>query len=422
MYLRANQNSGSAAVAQQSNTTGSTNVVGIPPQGKLYHGVYPGGVTGEEDDITPKNLSSYEQLAGKAATWVYFSDNWYKGRSFPIETATWIRSTGSIPFIRLMLRSSPQQNVSERMFTLDRIINGTFDNDLRRWADAARNFSSPLLVEYGTEVNGMWFPWNGYWNGGGAIGPEKFRDAYRHIVQVMRNEGANNIVWVFHANDDDVPNEPWNYVENYYPGDKWVDWIGVSVYGAQSPIDNNTRQFREMMDQVYPRLASLNATKPIVLLEFGASGGNPKVDQAVWAGNALANLTTFRWPRVIGFSWWNEAWPNDDNPAHNSDMRLQDNPALAAVFKKYVGMNGNVLGTAAIVGTSVTTTSSSQTTATTTTTTPVPEFPNVRLAFLLTILMVVVVFIFVRMRGRTRIRIPSGPLSVLVAQEALYRQ
>jgi hypothetical protein len=50
------------------------------------------------------------------------------------------------------------------------------------------------------------------------------------------------------------------------------------------------------------------------------------------------------WPRVFGFSWWNEAWQNDDNPDHDTSMRLQDNPALAAVFKKQVGGNANVLG------------------------------------------------------------------------------
>ena len=26
----------------------------------------------------------------------------------------------------------------------------------------------PMLVEFGTEMNGYWFPWNGKWNGAGA--------------------------------------------------------------------------------------------------------------------------------------------------------------------------------------------------------------------------------------------------------------
>jgi hypothetical protein len=347
--------------AQPTDAAGGGRFAGAPPPGKLYHGVYPGGVSGEEDDIRPENLTSYEQLAGKSAAWVYFSDNWYKGRSFPLETATWIRSAGSVPFIRLMLRSSPQQNISEPTFTLARVVNGTFDADLRAWAQAAKSFGSPLLAEYGTEVNGRWFSWNGVWNGGADLGPARFREAYCHIVQVMKGEGASNIVWVFHVNHNDVPADPWNRFENYYPGDKCVDWVGVSVYGPQSPLDDETRSFRDIMDEVYPRLITLNSTKPIVLLEFGASAGNPRVDQAAWAGNALGNLTSFRWPRMIGFAWWNERWPNDSNPAHDTDMRLQGNPALASVFKTYVGVNDNVLASALIASPAASTSTSTST-------------------------------------------------------------
>lgn len=328
VHVLVNQHNGWTVAAQQNSPALQT--LSIPPLGTLYHGVYPGGVSGEEDDIVPENVTSYERLVGKSAAWVYFSDNWYKGRSFPLDTATWIRSMGSIPFIRLMLRSSYEQNVAEPTFTLSRIASGAFDSDLRKWAQAARDFGSPLLVEYGTEVNGFWFSWNGYWNGG-PDGPEKFRDAYRHIVQVMRDEGASNILWVFHVNSRDIPSESWNRLENYYPGDSWVDWIGVSVYGPMSPTDYPD-QFRKRMDSVYPRLASLNATKPIVLVEF-SSIGDPQVDQAAWAGNALADLTSLRWPRVIGFSWWNEP-----------PFRLQDNPAAANAFKNYVGLKDNVLG------------------------------------------------------------------------------
>ncbi|MEW6233504.1 MAG: glycosyl hydrolase [Chloroflexota bacterium] len=311
-------------------------------------------MTGEEDDVTSEGLRSYEQLVGKSATWVYFSHNWFRGRSFPMQTASWVRDAGSVPYIRLMLRSDAIQGHAEPTFTLSRILKGEFDADLRAWARAAREFGSPLIVEYGTEVNGEWFPWNGIWNGAGTLdgygdpsspdGPERFRGAYRRIIGICREEGADNITWVFHVNNQDVPEEPWNRLEGYYPGDDWIDWLGVSVYGAGTPMDSEWPQFRELMDQVYPRLAALSPSKPIILAEFGVTAGNPLGDQAAWAESALTDLTALRWPRVIGFSWWNEAWQNDDNPAHNTNMRLQDNPALADVFQRLVGAKNNVLG------------------------------------------------------------------------------
>ena len=331
----------------------------LPPAGSIYHGVYPGGHI-DEDDITPADVRSYEKSAGKHAAWVYFSNSWYRTRSFPVETATWIRERGSVPFIRLILMSGPERPKPEPEFTLDRIIRGEFDSDFKAWARSARDFATPLIVEYGTEVNGEWFPWNGKWNGGGATtgygdpnepdGPERFRDAYRHIIELMRSAGAGNITWVFHANGDDQPGESWNSLENYYPGNQWIDWIGVSAYGPQTPLDEYSDTFRSMMDSAYPRLASLSSSKPIFVLEFGVTSGNPYVDQAEWAGSALRDLTSLRWPRVAGFSWWNEKWPNDDDPAHNTDMRVQDNPDLSDAFKRLVGAKDTVLGRPIILG------------------------------------------------------------------------
>ncbi|MBN2116642.1 MAG: endo alpha-1,4 polygalactosaminidase [Anaerolineales bacterium] len=326
----------------------------LPPEGSLYHGVFPGGITGEEDDLTPSDLRSYEQSVGKKAAWVYFSHNWYRGREFPTETASWIREAGSVPYIRLMLRSDAEQDHAEPFFTLDRIISGDFDADFHAWAGKARDFGSPLIAEFGTEMNGEWFSWNGVWNGGGTLdgygepgeydGPERFRDAYRHIIAIARDEGADNILWVFHVNNDDWPDEDWNRFENYYPGDEWIDWLGVSIYGAQTPFDDEWPIFRDAMDTVYPRLVALSPDKPIVLAEFAVAANNPLGDQAEWAQAALTDLTSRRWSSLIGFSWWNEYWQNDDNPKHDTTMRVQDNPALGAVFQQRVGANRHVLG------------------------------------------------------------------------------
>jgi len=334
--------------------TAITNFIPLPPQGCLYHGVFPGGITGEESDITVNDLRSYEEAAGKSAVWVYFSHNWYEGREFPLQTATWIREAGSIPYIRLMLRSSWEQGIAEPLFNPQNIIDGQFDDDFHAWCASARDFGAPLLAEYGTEVNGEWFSWNGVWNGGGETegygdptepdGPERFRDAYRHIIQICSDESAENITWVFHINAGDFPEEDWNAFENYYPGDEWIDWIGVSFYGVQTPLDDYWQEFREGLDAVYPRLDALTPDKPLFIAEFGVTKNNPLGDQAEWARAALTDITSFRWPRIMGFSWWNEGWQNDDDPTHDTTMRLQDNPELQAVFQELVGNNSSVLG------------------------------------------------------------------------------
>jgi hypothetical protein len=322
----------------------SASPIAPPPAGQLYHGVFPGGFNQNEDVIDQADLISYQQTVGKKAAWVYFSNNWFRNRAFPSAEAGWIRDNGSIPFIRLMLRSSEELNTAEAVFTLDRINNGDFDNDLKAWARSAKEFKTPIMAEYGTEVNGSWFSWNGAWNGGTGTGPKKFQEAYRRIIRIAREEGAANLLWVFHVNDRDDPPEYWNRLENYYPGDDWIDWLGVSVYGAQKPSGETNVRFRKLMDKVYPRLVKLAPDKPIALLEFGITSLNKQIDQADWADRALKDLTGRRWPRVIGFAWWNEAWHNGSDPRNDTNMRVQDNPALAKVFKKRVGANDKVLG------------------------------------------------------------------------------
>jgi hypothetical protein len=81
----------------------STNAIAEPPAGKLYQGVFPGGRDGMGGDIVPADVRGYQRLVGKRPTWVYFCNNWYQSRRFPMATASWIRANGSIPYIRLML-------------------------------------------------------------------------------------------------------------------------------------------------------------------------------------------------------------------------------------------------------------------------------------------------------------------------------
>ena len=92
--------------------------VGEPPAGKIYHGVYPGGTTGEEDDITPADVGTYEAEVGKRVAWVYFSHNWYSSRQFPVATATWIRDRGAVPYIRLVVRADASSSSPRRPLTL----------------------------------------------------------------------------------------------------------------------------------------------------------------------------------------------------------------------------------------------------------------------------------------------------------------
>lgn len=313
--------------------------IATPPQSKLYHGFYWGGIGSDthdptEHDVTPADVARYEQAVGAKTAWIYFSDNWFESRKFPAEMCGWIRDLGKVPYVRLMLRSDVDQRHAEKRFALRKIIEGEFDVDLRAWARDAKAFGSPILIEWGTEPNGDWFAWNGKWNGGAREGPARYIAAYRHIVDLMGAEGAGNLQWVWHVNWYDEPERKWNAFENYFPGENYCDWIALSAYGPTTPrMDEGTESFRFKIDEVYPRLTRLAPNRPIIVAEFGSDLHNRHVDVVHWAKAALENLFSDRWPAIIGFCWWNEGWQNDDHQKHDTDMIILHDVDLVRVFR-----------------------------------------------------------------------------------------
>jgi hypothetical protein len=319
--------------------SGKTPHVYRPPLGRLYHGFYWGGVGTDthdptEHDVTPQDVARYEQAVGKQSAWIFFSDNWFESRRFPAAMCGWIRGLGKVPYVRLMLRSNVDQEHAEKRFSLQKIIAGDFDVDLRAWARDAKAFGSPILMEWGTEPNGDWFSWNGKWNGGAKEGPKRYIAVYKHIVDLMRAEGADNLQWVWHINWYDEPEAKWNAFENYFPGENYCDWVALSAYGPTTPMMNEgTESFRFKIDEAYSRLTSLAPHKPMIVAEFGCDLHNRHVDVVRWTHGALEDLFSNRWPAIIGFCWWNEGWQNDDHKKHDTDMIILHDVDLTRVFR-----------------------------------------------------------------------------------------
>lgn len=318
-------------------SAGSPVLLCLPGNGTLWNGVFaPVQYHLHEMEITDASIRSYINLTGVPPEIIAFSHEWEINRSFPGEQIGIIRSYHAIPYIRLMMRYDVHQYRPEPIFTLKRIREGYYDNDLAAFARDARELGIPIIIEYGTEVNGWWFSWNGYWTGE-EKGAELFREAYRHIIRTMKEEGADNLIWVYHINWISVPDEFWNTYSAYYPGDEYIDLIGVSIYGAQKPYTHNNRSFAEMMRTGYQAAHAISPGKRIILSEMGTDLFNPFVPASVWTDHAFRDLITERlWPDVFAFIWWNSAWPNDNNPKNNTTMRIEENEAIQDIFKKYL--------------------------------------------------------------------------------------
>src|SRR5207247_7587356 len=85
-------------------------------------------------------------------------------------------------------------------------------------------------LRWGWEMNGDWEPWSGAQNGGSSGGAASFRAAWHHIHDIFSEVGAWNVVWVWSPNSGDLPHARWNHFSNYYPGDRYVDWVGIDGF------------------------------------------------------------------------------------------------------------------------------------------------------------------------------------------------
>lgn len=293
-----------------------------------------------EDKVSTQAVSKFESLIDADIAWGYFSNNWFDGIEFPHEQVDALIEAEVTPYIRMMPRTNFSPTPKNWTYTLERIADGAFDDDLRRWARAAKDTETPLIIEFGTEVNGDWFPWNGRYNGRGITteygddtkpdGPERFIAAYRHIIDLFREEEVMNVTWVYHLNAQSSPEASWNQPMSYYPGDEYIDWIGVSVYGAQHPDDPWT-SFVSVFDDAYNEIVSATE-KPIAIVEFGlAEGPNPQ-SKAHWLQNMFATFHDGLYPRVYALSYWHSSWTNEDGSISN--LRIDSSPRSLEVFVK----------------------------------------------------------------------------------------
>ena len=171
---------------------------------------------------------------------------------------------------------------------LDDIISGTHDAMIRARAQAVKAIGQKFFLRWGHEMNGNWYPWDGAHNGANAAATAKYIAAYRHIHDLFVAAGATNALWVFCPNVDSVPGDAWNQWSNYYPGDAYVDWIGVRrLQLGNRPVRRRRWQtFATIAGAIYAGLAAKG--KPIMIPETASAelGG----DKAAWIAAILPAL------------------------------------------------------------------------------------------------------------------------------------
>jgi mannan endo-1,4-beta-mannosidase len=194
--------------------------------------------------------------------------------------------------------------------SLARLAAGDYDSYLDRFADQVRTFSHPVVIGFAHEMNGRWYPW-------GRVAPATWIAAWRHLVSTFRQQGADNVTWLWTVNRVAAgiasPGKWW-------PGSRYVTWIGIDGY-----YRNAGENFATVFGRTIAVIRSFTS-KPILLSEMATY---PHADGASQISGLFAGIAQHR---LLGFVWF--------DARAKQDWRLENNPAGLAAVRRNLKRRG----------------------------------------------------------------------------------
>jgi len=165
------------------------------------------------------------------------------------------------------------------------------DEYLRGFARKLKETGIPVFLRFASEMNGDWTAYSG--------DPKKYIEKWRLVHDVMEEEAPNvMMVWT-------VFTFPQSTILKFYPGDEYVDWVGVNIYNVVYHNDNIKHRADhedplELLDYVYN---NFSRRKPIQISEYGAThytttDGKYYVDFAIQKITRMYNGIKTKYPRV----------------------------------------------------------------------------------------------------------------------------
>lgn len=264
------------------------------PQPVHYLGVYEPG--------TPRSYTGVERFAravGRQPNLVSYYSGW--GEDFKKAFAETVASHHSTTIVQ----------VDPTNISIASIAAGVYDSYLIKFANDIATFKRTVVISFGHEMNGYWYSW-GY----GKTRPADFIAAWRHIVDLFRRHGVDNVKWLWQVNS---LSSRTSSVHAWWPGSQYVTWVGISGYyyvpGATfdnifNPVLTAVRQFTH---------------DPVLIAETGVG---PQAGQARGIEDLFAGI---RMQGVIGLVYFDQH--SYGGIYKGEDWRLEDSPTALAAFR-----------------------------------------------------------------------------------------
>ncbi|WP_411701253.1 glycosyl hydrolase [Conyzicola sp.] len=297
----------------------------------------------------PFNWATYDEVAtklGNQPSMVGYFSGWDETFRANAVTRAWDRN--QLPMLTWESRpiGSPNSQVDEPDYQLPAIIGdpaagvpGKYDEYIRQYAKDIVATGLPLAIRFDHEMNGVWYPWSETTGKGEPINGNRVGDyvkTWQHVHDIFEQEGANNLViWTWAPNIvNNLPaaNKSVDFLTSLYPGDEYVDWVGVSGYLRPAYKADNDFTFDYTFGATLDQLRQIS-DKPIVLAEIGASEVGGK--KAKWITSVFDALADPKNADIVGLGWFNLAVTSyTEGELATNDWRIESRPESLEAFKE----------------------------------------------------------------------------------------
>jgi mannan endo-1,4-beta-mannosidase len=259
------------------------------------------GVYEKSSPVTYAGVEQFGKTVGRQPNLAVYFSGW--GEKFQGTFARAARRRGAAPFV----------DIDPNTVSMASIASGLHDDYLRAYAAQVRSYRHPVVISFAHEMNGGWYPW-GYHN----TSPRVWVLAWRHLVTVFRQAGADNVIWLWAVNRDGAGEGP---IRDWWPGNDYVTWVGIDGY-YESPASDFSGVFGQTIAEVR-KLTS----RPLIISEtaVGQLSGRAVKIPGLFAG--------IRADHLLGLIWFDKA---QHNGVHHQDWRLEGHPAAITSFRSAV--------------------------------------------------------------------------------------
>lgn len=251
------------------------------------------------------DLQSFESTIGRQVD-VFL---WYESISEPfyVDTFRPMAERGVTIQLSWEPHNFAKDHNNQPEYRLKTITAGNHDNAIRRWARELRDFGYPVYFRPMCEMNGDWVAWGGNANGNS---PADYIPAWRRVHDIFQQEGATNVKFVWAPNRAGSTADAHNIFDTYYPGDAYVDYVGINGYNwgtlyTTPQWTSSWQSFEEVFKYSYD-VAVQRTNKPIVVSETASTevgGSAQNGGKAKWITDAFNTIPT-RFPKMEMVTWF----------------------------------------------------------------------------------------------------------------------